>query len=472
MSDQRNNIDPRIRKALNRKYEIEQVIGSGGMAIVYQAVQKTLDRKVALKVVHQNFVHDKEFIERFTKEARVLASLKHPNIVTIHDVDSIDQFHYMTMEHLTGEPLSEIIRKNGKLDVKESLKIVAPIAKALDHLHSRGFVHRDVKSSNIFVCEDGRSVLMDFGIVYTSESMLSQPGTVLGTPEFMSPEQANGHELTGSSDLYSLGVILYECLTDSVPFKTDNPLTTVYKVINEAPRPVKDLNSKVPGWLNSQILNLLSKAPSMRVSSANQFVKNLTEQQVVDFSFDGLKVFTPIKEDELRQEAITTKIGTAKSLSVAEATLVESASYPNSSSERTSTFLIISGTAALLLLFISMFLWFFIELPSGENGNQSSVPLSWTSETTVPYFPGGPEVFKEKVRSELSNIDQDFVSGRVYLEADIGINGEVLDSRVILGINAEQDRLAGQVLRNLGDFVPSKREGINVGGMSIVIIDF
>ncbi|MFT5570602.1 MAG: serine/threonine protein kinase, partial [Cyclobacteriaceae bacterium] len=235
MAQEKSNIDIKVQKALQKKYEIDGLVGTGGMAVVYKAVQKTLDRTVAIKVVHQNFVHDKEFIDRFIKEARVAASLNHPNIITIHDVDSVDDVHYMTMEYLDGESLSSKIRRKGTLGATETLKIVLPIAKALNYLHKQGFIHRDVKSSNIYVSNDGRPVLMDFGIVFSGESMLSQPGTVLGTPEFMSPEQANGQELSGKSDLYSLGVIMYECLTAQMPFRTDNPLTTVYKVINEAP---------------------------------------------------------------------------------------------------------------------------------------------------------------------------------------------------------------------------------------------
>ncbi|MFT7020531.1 MAG: serine/threonine protein kinase, partial [Cyclobacteriaceae bacterium] len=292
MAQEKSNIDIKVQKALQKKYEIDGLVGTGGMAVVYKAVQKTLDRTVAIKVVHQNFVHDKEFIDRFIKEARVAASLNHPNIITIHDVDSVDDVHYMTMEYLDGESLSSKIRRKGTLGATETLKIVLPIAKALNYLHKQGFIHRDVKSSNIYVSNDGRPVLMDFGIVFSGESMLSQPGTVLGTPEFMSPEQANGQELSGKSDLYSLGVIMYECLTAQMPFRTDNPLTTVYKVINEAPRPLSSINPTIPEWLNSQVMNLLSKNPEDRVSSGREFAVNLLKKEVVPYNFEGLAVTT------------------------------------------------------------------------------------------------------------------------------------------------------------------------------------
>jgi serine/threonine protein kinase len=286
-----------IKKALDKRYLIKDLIGSGGMAEVYRAVQQTLDREVAIKIVHQNLVHDKEFIGRFIKEARVAAALNHPNIITIHDVDSVGTVHYMTMELLNGEALNQRIRKKGKLGVIEMLKIIIPIAQALNYLHKRGFVHRDVKSSNILITADGRPVLTDFGIVYTSESMLSQPGTVLGTPEFMSPEQASGNKLDARSDLYSLGVIMYECITGQMPFRTDNPLTTVYKVINEAPIEPIAHNPSIPIWLNTQILNLLSKDPAIRVRSGNLLANNLLQKKEVEFSFAvPTKQYEPIKE--------------------------------------------------------------------------------------------------------------------------------------------------------------------------------
>lgn len=286
-----------IKKALDKRYLIKDLIGSGGMAEVYRAVQQTLDREVAIKIVHQNLVHDKEFIGRFIKEARVAAALNHPNIITIHDVDSVGTVHYMTMELLNGEALNQRIRKKGKLGVIEMLKIIIPIAQALNYLHKRGFVHRDVKSSNILITSDGRPVLTDFGIVYTSESMLSQPGTVLGTPEFMSPEQASGNKLDARSDLYSLGVIMYECITGQMPFRTDNPLTTVYKVINEAPIEPIVHNPAIPIWLNTQILNLISKDPAIRVRSGNLLANNLLQKKEVEYSFAvPTKTYEPIKE--------------------------------------------------------------------------------------------------------------------------------------------------------------------------------
>ena len=469
MSHQHLNIDPKIKKALSKKYAIERVIGTGGMAIVYQAVQKTLDRKVALKVVHQNFVHDAEFIHRFTKEARVVASLNHPNIITIHDVDSVDQFHYMTMEYLSGEPLSEKIRKNGKLGINEALKIVIPIAKALNYLHNNGFIHRDVKSSNIFVCEDGRPVLMDFGIVYTSESMLSQPGTVLGTPEFMSPEQANGEDLTGSSDLYSLGVILYECLTATMPFRTDNPLTTVYKVINEAPRPISELNPKVPDWLNSQILNLLSKDPRDRVASANLFIKNILERKTVKYDFKGIPVFKPVKEVGKKEDFYTQKINSPGSN--------QDVTQINFSTERPADFNIrklwITGALAIACISTVFFLTFFNPQGFGNDpqGKKNEI-LTSTTENQLPIYPGGYDALNTYFNSRVSVLNQSVAPGSVYLKLVIGINGEVINSEVLKSVNQTQGAIALQIAKDITGFLPAQKDGKPFEQEMIIRIEF
>ncbi|MBN1187432.1 MAG: serine/threonine protein kinase, partial [Bacteroidales bacterium] len=209
-----------IRQALADKYEIQSVIGRGGMATVYKAVQNSLNRLVALKVIHQNLIHDEEFVGRFLREAQICGQLKHQNIVTVYDFGSIGSVHYMSMEYLEGETLREKIKSRGILGVDETVSYMHTIAQALGYIHQKGIVHRDVKSSNIFITNEGRPVLMDFGIVYSKGiESLSQYGAVLGTPEYMSPEQADGRiKADGRSDIYSLGVIMFECLTGRLPF--------------------------------------------------------------------------------------------------------------------------------------------------------------------------------------------------------------------------------------------------------------
>lgn len=276
-----NNPDTLVRQALGDRYEILGVIGRGGMALVYKAVQRNLGRIVALKVIHQNLVHDHEFITRFLREAQLSASLSHPNIVTVYDIGTVGQIHYMAMEYLEGEDLHLIIKKEGKIPAEKVVRWIIPIAEALDYIHNKGLLHRDIKSANIFITKTGRSVLMDFGIALASDgTKLTMVGSVMGTPEYMSPEQAIGIETNGQSDLWSLGVVLYDCLSGRVPFKGDNPLTTIHLLANSEPQRLDTLNSSVPAWLSGIVMKLLEKDRSLRFTSGHELAEALRSKKV------------------------------------------------------------------------------------------------------------------------------------------------------------------------------------------------
>ena len=227
-----------IKNALAENYELMEVVGKGGMATVYKANHKRLDKIIAIKVIHLNLIHDEEFLKRFKREAELGKSLSHPNIVDIYEVGTIGEVNYMTMEFLEGKDLHQIVREKGRLGEEETVSYISPIAEALHHAHSKGIVHRDIKSSNIIITKDGIPKLTDFGIAHaTSGTKLTQTGTIFGTPEYMSPEQAEGKEVDHRSDLYSLGVVMYECLTGTVPFRGENPLTLSLIHISEPTRP-------------------------------------------------------------------------------------------------------------------------------------------------------------------------------------------------------------------------------------------
>jgi uncharacterized protein (TIGR02145 family) len=272
-----------IRHALGDKYEILSVIGKGGMATVYKAIQKSLNRPVALKVIHQNLVHDDEFIKRFIREAQVCSSLSHPNIITVYDVGSLDTVHFMSMEFLEGMTLRDMIKIKGNLSADETSGYIIPIAEALDYIHREGIIHRDVKSSNIFITRSGRVLLMDFGIVFSdSYEALSQSGTMLGTPEYMSAEQAEGNlKIDGRSDIYSLGVVLFECLTSRLPFHSDNYISTLHHVIHDPPSSVTSINPQVPKWINSIVTSCLSKDRNKRIQSGSSLSTALKSRQLI-----------------------------------------------------------------------------------------------------------------------------------------------------------------------------------------------
>jgi serine/threonine protein kinase len=284
-----------IVEALSRDYEIIEIIGKGGMATVYKALHKRLDRIVALKVIHQNLIHDEDLVSRFINEARICAGLNHRNIITVHDIGIIGTVYFIAMEYLEGNDLYSIIRQKGALSVEYAMRFAIPVADALNYMHRLGFIHRDVKSSNIFITNDGRPVLMDFGIVHSNNGKtISTSAEILGTPEYMSPEQASGNsEMDPRSDIYSFGVMLYEALTGHLPFRGDNFLTTLHKVINESPKPPIEINKKIPRWLNELILTCLNKNIEQRIPSGEILLKRLIVQG------------KPIKGGKSKSEKIT-----------------------------------------------------------------------------------------------------------------------------------------------------------------------
>jgi formylglycine-generating enzyme len=271
-----------VNAVFSADYEILGELGRGGMATVYKARQKNLDRIVALKVIPRELTHDQEFVGRFEREARNSARLNHPNTITIYDVGSIGGYPYISMEYLEGGTLSERLRIHGKLAESEAKEIITKILKALGQAHQQGIIHRDLKSSNIMLDAGGRPVLMDFGIARSAEgTKLTKTGTIMGTPEYMSPEQAAGTgEVDQRSDLYSIGVVLYELLTGRVPFHSDTALGILHKVVNEEPQNPITLNSKISVEMNNILHQALAKDPEERFQSADEFITALESGKV------------------------------------------------------------------------------------------------------------------------------------------------------------------------------------------------
>ncbi|MFZ0455327.1 MAG: protein kinase [Ignavibacteriaceae bacterium] len=265
-----------VKLALSSRFTILEEIGRGGMATVYKATQNNLNRLVALKVIHKNLVHYKEFLERFHREAQLSASLNHHNIVTIYDEGSENGIHYIAMEYLDGVDLHNIIREKGRLKIDESINIIAPISEALNYAHNKGIIHRDIKSSNIIMTLGGRPVLTDFGIAHAaSTTKLTQSGMVIGTPDYMSPEQAIGGEVDAQSDLYSLGIVLYECITGILPFRGDTPISTIYKIINNDLEPINKVVLDAPKWIESIVKKVLAKNKKQRFKNGEEFSQAL-----------------------------------------------------------------------------------------------------------------------------------------------------------------------------------------------------
>ena len=263
-------------KLIGNRYEILEIIGKGGMATVYKAQDQILKRYVAVKVLREEFTTDEEFIRRFNTEAQSAASLTHQNIVSIYDVGNQDNIYYIVMELIQGKTLKQIIDEDGVLPWKWSLNIAIQIASALEVAHRNNIIHRDIKPHNIIITEDGIAKVTDFGIAKAvSNSTITAFGTTIGSVHYFSPEHARGGYTDAKSDLYSLGVVMYEMLTGRVPFDADTPVSIALKHMQEKPiEPIK-LNPSIPYSVNKIIMKAMEKDLNLRYQSATEMLKDL-----------------------------------------------------------------------------------------------------------------------------------------------------------------------------------------------------
>ena len=258
---------------LDDRYRILSPIGSGGMAEVWLAEDLELSRHVALKVLHGHFAGDPQFIDRFRREAESAAALQHNNIVPIFDRGQVDDTYYIAMAWIRGRTLRELI--NQGLTVDQSVDIVRQILEGAGFAHAHGVVHRDFKPLNVIVEDSGKAVVTDFGIARAGAPDLTEAGMVVGTAAYLSPEQAEGLDVGPRSDLYSIGVILYECLTGRVPFEGDTPVAIALKQISEQPIPPSHLNPEVSPALDAVVMKALQREPSMRFRDSDEFIAAL-----------------------------------------------------------------------------------------------------------------------------------------------------------------------------------------------------
>ena len=266
-----------IGKMLDNRYEILEKIGVGGMATVYKAKCHVLNRFVAVKILKDEFTTDSDFIKKFNTEAQSAASLTHPNIVSIFDVGNEDNLYYIVMELIQGKTLKEIITEDGKLSWKWSVNIAIQIASALETAHKNNIIHRDIKPHNIIITEDGMAKVTDFGIAKAvSNSTITAFGTTIGSVHYFSPEHARGGFTDAKSDLYSLGVVMYEMLTGKVPFDADTPVSVALKQVQEEPVDPITYNKDIPISVNRIILKAMQKDPNLRYQSATEMLKDLS----------------------------------------------------------------------------------------------------------------------------------------------------------------------------------------------------
>lgn len=309
----------------DHRYEVQQKIGVGGMADVYRGKDTLLGRPVAIKILHQNFGSDQDFVARFKREAQAAGKLNHPNVVSMYDVGFDQGFHYIIMEYVSGCTLKEYIQHHGaQVTVQEAVKITVAIAEGLEHAHMMGIVHCDVKPHNILITDSGRVKVTDFGIAraINSATTMMYTNSVMGSAHYISPEQASGKSINVSTDIYSLGVVLYELLTGEVPFRGETPVSVALQHVKDPVVAPRIKNAMIPPQLEQVVLMALEKEPGKRFGSISEMIQALrmslgyrggTSARPVQHDF-ATQVLPPLEtevleEEEEQQEGILAKLG-------------------------------------------------------------------------------------------------------------------------------------------------------------------
>jgi serine/threonine-protein kinase len=274
------------------RYRVLRRLGAGGMADVWLAEDQHLQRQVALKVLHRHFAQDREFVARFQREAEAAAALQHPNIVSVYDRGEVDGTSYIAMQYVEGPTLKELIDRG--LSPEQAVMLIRQVLEAARAAHRSGIVHRDLKPQNVIVDADGKALVTDFGIARAGVSEITQTGSVMGTPHYLSPEQAQGYEVSSVSDLYSIGVLLYEALTGRVPFEGESAVAVAMKQVSQAPQRPSSINPRVSPALDAVVMRALEKEPGQRFQSADAFIAALDQAMREPGTAAGTQSFAPL----------------------------------------------------------------------------------------------------------------------------------------------------------------------------------
>jgi len=383
-------------RILGNRYELIEKIGGGGMAVVYKARCRLLNRYVAVKILRTEFTNDEEFVKRFRIEAQAAASLSHPNIVSIYDVGEEDGIHYIVMEYIDGITLKQYIAKKGALPWREAVNITIQICSAIEQAHRKHIVHRDIKPHNILLTRDGIAKVTDFGIARAaSSSTITMVGNTIGSVHYFSPEQARGGYIDEKSDLYSLGIALYEMLTGRVPFESDTPVAVALMHIQSKARPPVEINSDIPQGVNDIVMKAIEKEQSKRYQSASDMLSDL---------------YRVLKEPDLRfinssieEDFPTRKVEVIRSddLIEKEERGINSKSLKEKKRDRITTWLAV--ITSLIIIFIFGYVGYSIVMPS----------IATEKEFTVDNYVG--RNFDE-VKEELEKYNINVKGKRVYDE--------------------------------------------------------
>lgn len=455
-------MDNYIGRLLDNRYEILDMIGSGGMAVVYKARCNRLNRLVAIKILKEELSQDAEFRRRFHAESQAVAMLSHPNIVSVYDVSHSDNLDYIVMELIDGITLKQYMEQKGQLNWREALHFATQIAKALEHAHSRGIIHRDIKPHNIMILKDGSVKVADFGIARISSAQNTLTREALGSVHYISPEQAKGAHIDFRSDLYSLGVVMYEMLTGRPPFDGDTPVSVAIQHINAKPVMPRELNPAIPVGLEQITMHAMAADLNARYESATQMLADLEEfRRNPNCVFDFSARAGELDIEAMLREPVTPRTRTAASRASAAAAPRPKAQQPKPQKPEKSgsgRIALIAGIVCMVAAFLAigyfLYSYFFSDL------------FSKTQEDTVPNFIGQyyeniDESLYPNFIIEISDwkpsenydygyvIDQSPVSGRtvkvgskIELTVSMGVESDTMPNLINTSLQSAQSYLS------------------------------
>jgi predicted Ser/Thr protein kinase len=312
-----------VGEVIVERYELEELVGTGGMSSVYKARDRLLERPVALKILHEQYTLDPEYVERFRREARAVAQLAHPNIVTVIDRGEQDGRQFIVFEYVDGENLKQVVNREGALPVREAVELTIQVARALGFAHERGIIHRDVKPQNVILSDDGRAKVTDFGIARSLDvDGVTQTGTVVGTSDYIAPEQAQGQQVDAQTDVYSLGVVLYELITGEVPYDGENFVAVAMQHVHQPAPSVLDRRPDCPPRLDLVVQRAMAKDPDNRHDSMADLVDDLQASVAAIDGYGGDEAERTLVVPAARRRAVRRKRGRAPGVLIVLALLV------------------------------------------------------------------------------------------------------------------------------------------------------
>ncbi len=447
-------------RLLSGRYELLEKIGDGGMAVVYKAKDKLLNRFIAVKILRPEFTKDAAFVENFKRESQAAAGLSHPNVVGVYDVGREGNINYIVMELIEGKTLNEIIKEEAPMDYRKVIDITKQVASALKVAHKNKIIHRDVKPHNIMVTNEGVVKLADFGIAKAvNDATLSTGSKIIGSVHYFSPEQARGNYVDERSDIYSLGIVMYEMLTGTVPFDGDNPVTVALKHINEEVRPPSEIVSGIPPALERCVLKATSKYQTNRYSSAEELIEELDNIEFVT-KVVGNSIFNQsakvVDEDEFEDSEYDDEdTGKRKSRKAKKG---KKSKKPLSPAQKKKRNIIIGAAAAVLLLVIGLGL-----VASGAFSSTKQVPdLSDLTVSEAKKF-AEKEGFKLKEGAEVYSAD--IAEGRICQQDPKG--GTEAKKGSTITVNVSKGSKEGMVPNVIGKDIDDLEKFLKEYGYSV-----